>query len=72
MRRAWIEIVITDPKGELLEVALHAESVDRNNVAPNYIKNVFVALHAESVDRNTRVMADLGVATSRSPCGERG
>ena len=27
-----MEIVITDPKGELLEVALHAESVDRNTM----------------------------------------
>ncbi len=67
-----MEIVITDPKGELLEVALHAESVDRNNVAPNYIKNVFVALHAESVDRNTMCFFVTVGLDRRSPCGERG
>ena len=53
-------------------VALHAESVDRNQVVGQTHTHQKVALHAESVDRNELDQVAEQAAIGRSPCGERG
>ena len=54
MRRAWIEICdVYAVTYQANNVALHAESVDRNLLRKkHFIFRIKVALHAESVDRN--------------------
>ena len=55
MRRAWIEIYSWLHGGNINQVALHAESVDRNFSKISFRFVCPVALHAESVDRNAAV-----------------
>ena len=55
MRRAWIEMINKIACKKNVEVALHAESVDRNSNSRFTSLLLRVALHAESVDRNTMV-----------------
>ena len=53
MRRAWIEMSDKQTENSIDgQVALHAESVDRNFAACCMAFANTVALHAESVDRN--------------------
>ena len=72
MRRAWIEILPSGKERLYRQVALHAESVDRNVSKSSNIINSSVALHAESVDRNFCLFFGRAKIPRRSPCGERG
>ena len=72
-RRAWIEIAPLPQNICVVVVALLAEGVDRNFLAPCPLPMMdSVALLAEGVDRNTKGTVEFRLFNGRPPRGGRG